>query len=506
MTHFSFTVDPEKIKSLPPAKRDRIVGVLREIDYLREHNPLAFYFPHEKQHILHKMGGVPVRCFYGGNQSGKTTFGLADNLIQALDEEDLPQHLRPYKYHRGAFLCRIMAPSFPVLETTLYVKLREMVPAHTLMGGSWQSAFDAVTRVLNFKNGSQFFFQTYMMDPKMMGGATLDRVHYDEEPPWAVREECRIRVLARGGDELFTLTPVEGLTWSYDEIWMKRGKEIEESVFVRPDSAIVQVDMDDNPALGKKEIELALEGLPRDLRAARKSGKFVAIHGLVYDSFRKERHVIPQVTELPPNVNVVVGIDPGIRNAAAVVWAYVTPDDDMVVFEEGYYEGETAATVSQNIHHINTLYGIKPLYYVIDPAARNKAHQTGRSDQMEYADHGIVAIAGQHEVPAGINRVKERIEADKMHITANCRHLIDEITKYRWKKPPRTGEDGPQKPVKKDDHLMDALRYVVMSRPYLPARPDGSDGETELEKMMREDMDPHSKSKNPPTEFGGIFY
>ena len=40
--------------------------------------------------------------------------------------------------------------------------------------------------------------------------------------------------------------------------------------------------------------------------------------------------------------------------------------------------------------------------------------------------------------------------------------------RYRWKQPPRTGEDGPQKPVKKDDHLLDALRYAVMSRPYLP--------------------------------------
>ena len=41
-----------------------------------------------------------------------------------------------------------------------------------------------------------------------------------------------------------------------------------------------------------------------------------------------------------------------------------------------------------------------------------------------------------------------------------------------------------EQPVKKDDHLLDALRYAVMSRPYLPIlRPENT--ETELETAMR---------------------
>lgn len=40
---------------------------------------------------------------------------------------------------------------------------------------------------------------------------------------------------------------------------------------------------------------------------------------------------------------------------------------------------------------------------------------------------------------------------------------------YRWAKPAKTSSEDPmEKPIKKDDHLLDALRYVVMARPFAP--------------------------------------
>jgi hypothetical protein len=52
---------------------------------------------------------------------------------------------------------------------------------------------------------------------------------------------------------------------------------------------------------------------------------------------------------------------------------------------------------------------------------------------------------------------------------ANCEETIKEFRMYRWSKPAKTSPEDPQeKPIKKDDHLLDALRYVVMARPYIP--------------------------------------
>jgi phage terminase large subunit-like protein len=495
-------IDREAIERLSGPEREQAEAVLAQLEAKRLSDPLAFYEPHAKQQLFHAFT-AQTKCFFGGNQSGKTWGGLADDIIQALDLDALPEHLRAYKKFEPPFLCRIMAESFPVLETTLIEKLQALLPESQLLGRSWKSAYEKDLRVLHFANGSKFFFMTYEQEVRKMGGASIDRVHFDEEPPLAVFNECRLRVMAHGGDLIFTMTPVFGLTWTYDHLWKNRGMQVTKDVYRGKDIEVVTVDMADNPTLGAKEIELALAGMSREEKAARKEGKFIALHGLIYADFHRDTHVTSE-RPIPENVNVVVGIDPGLRNFAGVIWAYLTPDDTMVVFREGYYHGLTAKQVCREILETNEDLGINPIYYVIDPAARNKEHQTGRSTQMEYADNGIVTIAGQNSVSAGINRVRERFQNERLFIQSNCTHLIDELQKYRWRKPPRTGEDGREAPVKKDDHLMDALRYAVMSRPYLPNAQEQRD-ETQLQRLMREDIESFSNPEEQNiSQFGGV--
>ncbi len=185
---------------------------------------------------------------------------------------------------------------------------------------------------------------------------------------------------------------------------------------------------------------------------------------------------------------------------AGVVWVYITPNSEMVVFDELALQGHTVSQVADAIKHINLKHGkdvgnqrvpISPRAYIIDPAARNVVHQTGRSDQMEFIDHGIVTIAGQNAIPAGINRVKERLQNGKLKIMANCPVLIDEFEKYRWTKSRFRTEDvddAKEAPVKTEDHLLDALRYVLMAR---PAAPDIREEVkmTPLEKAVQEDIE-----------------
>lgn len=495
-------INKEALESLGPVERLQAEEAVKGLEYARTHNPLAFYEPHYKQRAFHSFK-AQRKGFFGGTQSGKTTGGLADNIIQAVDRECLPPHLLPYKKFEPPFLCRIMAESFPVLETTLIPKLQDLLPVDQLVGGSWSTAYDKNLRVLYFQNGSKFFFMTYEQEVRKMGGASIDRVHFDEEPPLAVYNECKFRVTAHGGDLLFTMTPIFGITWSYSQLWQQRGEQVEKNIYVGGDFDCCTVEISENPAMGAKAVELALEGLSDEEKAARKEGRFIALHGLIYSDFSEKRHVVPE-RPLPKNVNVVVGIDPGIRNRTAVVWIYLTHDDLMVVFQEGYYHDMTVAQVAKEIQKTNADYDIAPLYYVIDPASRNKNHQTGRSDQMEYADHGIVTIAGQNSVTAGINRIKERFQSERIFVAENCVHLINELQMYRWKQPPKSGEDSRQAPVKKDDHLVDALRYAVMSRPYLPETVSTSK-ETRLERVMREHQEGFSNPQEMNiNQFGGV--
>lgn len=498
-----FEVDYEKLEKLPPRQRDVVYQALQEVEYKKRTRPLDFYEPHSKQTIFHKFW-EKVKVFAGGNQSGKTTAGIADDLIQACDRDSLPAHLLPYKKYDAPFHCRIMAPSIQVVETVLFPKIKELVPQAQLVGDSWSTAYDKQLRILHFKNGSQFNFFTYEQDISKLGGWTGHRIHYDEEPPEKFRGELQMRTMVKGGDEIFTMTPVEGMTWAYDEFGPLCEIAMNGPMWATDENlSVVVVDMEDNPALTSEAIEHALRGLSKQERQARKEGKFVAIHGLIYDDYDPEQHVVPMVA-LPENINVVVGIDPGIRHACGVIWAYLTPDDRMVVFEEGYYQGMTVREVCEQIHQINASYEIDPLYYVIDPAARNRNTHTGRSDQMEYSDHGIVTFAGQNAIRPGINRVKERLQTNRLFFTDNCTVIDRELKRYRWRKPPITGEDARELPMAKDDHLMDALRYVVMSRPYLPKESD-EQYESELETMMREDIEATSGEGKVSSEFGGLL-
>lgn len=495
-------INREALERLSGAERDQAEQILRRVQITRERNPLAFYEPHAKQQAFHSFT-AQTKCFFGGNQSGKTTGGLADDIIQAVDESALPDHLKPYKKFQPPFLCRIMAESFPVLETTLIQKLQELLPIDQLLGGSWKSAYERDLRVLHFQNGSKFFFQTYEMDVAKMGGASIHRVHFDEEPRLAVFNECRLRVMAKSGDLLFTMTPVQGMTWTHEQLWKRRGDQVDKDIYRAPDLDVVIVDMDDNPVLTEKDKALALAGMSKEEREARKEGRFVAMHGLIYGEFNKDNHVIPS-EPLPEAVNVVVGIDPGYKHPAGVVWAYLTPDDDMVVFHEERLEYNTAKQVCELIHAVNDEYGLNPIYYVIDPSARNKNHETGRNLQMEYADNGIVTIPGQHDRKAGWNRVRERFQRGALHITTDCPLIVEEIQQYRLKPQNRQGENTREEPVKLNDDLVDALRYLVMSRPYLPDRVIKTN-ETRLQRLMREDMERLSEPQAENIgQFGGV--
>lgn len=449
-----------------------------------------------------------VKNFFGGNQSGKTTAGLADDIIQALDVDDIPEHLREFKKFSPPFGCRILAPSVQVLELVIYEKLRELLPDHALMGGSWQKAYDKVLRLLRFKNGSMFQFMTYEQDVGKMGGATIQRIHYDEEPPRQHRIENRIRTLRYGGDEIFTLTPLSGLSWAYEELWEEKGEELSKNIFLNEKQSMgtVIVDMDDNPYLNEENKEAALRGLSEQEKDARKSGRFVHFAGLIYDDFDPHKHVV-EPFDLDPReqpFNVVVAIDPGYRFRCAVLYCAVMPDETMYIFDEIYEQEKSVGRIAEMIHQTNTMHGVLPIYYVIDPAARNRNHQTGRNDQMEYSDHGINTIAGQNEVGTGIGRVREKIQNEQLKIFSNCRNLIKEFTTYRWREGPRSGEDGKPTPVKTKDHALDALRYAVMSRPYAPVKPEHTN-ESQLERAFRLDRE-RGVMSGKTSEFGGVFY
>ena len=436
--------------------------LLAELHATLQRNPLQGFTPNpvwgdepESAQDRFLEAKTPVKAFFGGNRAGKTTIGTVDTLIQAVDSECLPKHLRPYKKWEPPFYCRVVAPAVASsLEGVMYPAYRQWCPKDQLKGNSFNKAFRKDTRTLHLKNGSWIQFMTNKMDLDDFGGAALHRIVYDEEPREDIRKECRMRLIDYGGEELFCMTPLQGLTWTYHDVYERRHD---------PHITVVRADMDSNPHLSEESKRLALDqgDLSKEEIKARKEGKFVALEGFVYPDFSDNHLVSPPHPEHLKGQNIVVGIDPGIR-WTAVVWTAFDNDNGALVFDEIKVDSRTVEDVAALIRERNAQWKVEPDYYVIDPSARNRSQASASGEGVESAFQrlGIYTTHGQNDLEAGIFQIKRRLQAGSLSISRQCADLIWEFFHYQADK----NSEKRYAVIKKDDHLLDALRYVCMAR------------------------------------------
>jgi hypothetical protein len=92
---------------------------------------------------------------------------------------------------------------------------------------------------------------------------------------------------------------------------------------------------------------------------------------------------------------------------------------------------------------------------VCDPAARGRSQRDGRQLLEDYRALGLHLTEAQNTVEAGLYQVWERLSTGRLKV---CRSLAN------WRKEARLyRRDDKGNIVKKEDHLMDATRYLVMS-------------------------------------------
>lgn len=481
----------------PAALEDpAVLDLLHRANTSLVENPLHLYVPHERQHLFHKHR-LKTRVFTGGNRSGKSTATVVDCLIQALDLDLIPQHLREYRIWDDKFYCRFVTPDYGRAFQSVLETIRLWTPQSQLCGGDWEKAFKDKDKVLWFANGNFFEFLTLEQDPKArFGGSARHRVVFDEEPSGdkgeEIREQCAMRLADYRGDELFGFTPLSGdLGWVFDEFWestaeSNEAERVGERCWVNQKLGIflVQADIDENPHISPEGREEALAKISPARLAAVKSGEFKAAKGLVYEEFDQQIHVVPEANiepEFVAGLEQLDCIDPGMTTEA-VLFAGIDDKNRLVVYDELTLTGR-AAIPEHAAERMATLregwrLSERAKYTLIDPAARSRDLASGERLGEAWVRAGVAVIYAQNDLEAGVLDVKRRMnhlievedpESGEMVrqpyplivISSRCRELIREMRKYRRK--PR--EDGKFGVVKKDDHHVDALRYLALARP-----------------------------------------
>ena len=498
-----FLVDEAALERLPLDQRRKAIAALADMAGGHKRNPLYRFdpldpngtgIPHVPQHRFlsshHTPDGIEAkwRLFIGGNRSGKTTAGLIADIIDCCDRDAVPPHLQKYKRWEAPMTMYFVAVSEKIIERIHMPILRAWCPKDQLVGNSVDKALNGKFNILHFKNGSSIQFMTQGMDVDAFQGSALSRVHFDEEPLWDhgrdIYGECAQRLVDYDGDVLLTFTPLNGMTWVYDRFyvpWSQQQPDREaaaEGWATIPDDSgefdfplyITTVSQDDNPTISAKGKAAALIGAAtEEEKRARKYGRFVSFAGRIFDDFARSKHVVPDEACLTRMKSgqmqaVIGGLDPGFRHQAAALWVGLD-EDGVWVFPELVLSRTVIPDVVAEVEKTRATLELPPVVFIADPAIARIDAQTGKTDQQAYAEAGLRTRAGNNDVRASINAIRNLIASNRLHIGASCEVLIDQMLRWRWKTGGRSEDASPERPVKRDDHAIDALRYAVMSLP-----------------------------------------
>ena len=265
------------------------------------------------------------------------------------------------------------------------------------------------------------------------------------------------------GDIFGTMTPLKGLTWVYNKIYLNENND--------DDIWHIHMEWADNPFLDKQEIQKLSSVMSKEELDARRYGLFGGASGLVYNEFDENIHVIEPFS-VPHEWYDTLSIDPGLKNPLSCHWYAVDWDGNIYVIAEHY------ASDKDIIYHSNCIKSICDMLQwpkshdgkieaLIDSAANQKTLASTRSVSELFYDYGIkVNSRVNKDLFSGIQRVKSYLKdaqgKARLFIFKNCINMIREIKSYFWK--------DEYTPVKKDDHSMDELRYYIMNKPDTPIK------------------------------------
>jgi phage terminase large subunit-like protein len=454
--------------------KEELVRLLLEKQRRQKDELLRYYNTGDKVHRkqldfhqdLHRN-----RWLFGGNRTGKTVGGAVEAVWRARGNHPYRQITRPqdgwvvsldYNVQRDVAQKEILRWLNPAWIKDIFVRSgRKDDPANAIIDFIVVESEQGGDSTIGFKSCDQ--------GRSKFQGTAKHWIWFDEEPPEEIYDECKMRTIDTRGDMWGTMTPLQGLTWVYDLIYLNERHDKQVKSWL--------MEWGDNPYLSPDEIAELESTMTEDEREARQFGKFVAMSGLVYKEFVEEIHVIDPI-DIPHEWYDTISIDPAIDVPLSAHFYAQDYDGNIYVMAEHYQAGMDIE------HHAGELFRIAGelgwpeydgyLYSLIDSAANAKTLAAEKSVVDLFYDYKIITNTEiDKDVWSGIQRVKQYLKLrpseqpavwprgkPKLFIFRTCPMLIKEIKSYRWK----PEADGP---IKRNDHAMDELRYYLKSKPEL---------------------------------------
>lgn len=471
----------------------KILEIEEELKLREERDRLSKYNTgekvHKKQLEFHKCT-KRNRWVFGGNRSGKTECGAVESIYLACG-------IHPYKPNKKDCFGWVVSLSQQVQRDVAQSKILHYLPPSrivdiTMLSGKKDSPEYGIIDQIRVKNAlggiSTIGFKSCDQGREKFQGSSLDFVWFDEEPPKDIYEECKMRVLDKRGEIFGTMTPLKGLTFIYDEIFLnsRNSKEVWYEF----------MEWGDNPFLNPEEVEELTASMSEEQLESRRYGRFKSNTGLVYPEFDENVHVI-EPFNIPSDWQDTVSIDPGLNNPLSAHWYAVDYDGTVYVVAEHFEAKKDIEYHSNAIKRISDFLGWKKdgqgrVEALIDSAANQKTLATNKSVTELFYENGInVNPKVNKDMFSGIQRVKQYLKITngkpKIYIFKTCVNLIRELKSYWW-------QEAGDVPKKYDDHCLDELRYYLMKRPDKPIlRQEKTEIQKDKERRIRRILNERKK-------------
>lgn len=346
------------------SKNDLVIKAQAALELERRYREekLLFYSPCSEKHKMFHCSTKPVRAIFGGNRSGKSFCGLMELLFHACLEKHPYTHIpNPKAGHYRIFTTR-----FSIAEEFIVPMLKEWVPKKWLRGQDWDEAYDSKFHILHGADGSMIDILTYDQDTSAAESVTIHGAWMDEEAPERMYSGTVSRLLSVKGFLLLTVTPLYGMSWAL-RIWRQGGS---------PSVDVFKFSIHDNKYLPHDYVKQMIEQWPEHERAARESGDFLEFQGIVYKEIDDQVHFLRDWKEPGYFCGVVFAMDPHPRKPTVGIWAMLTHNQTLIVFDEIEISG-TAKDIVNAIKERERQHKYPTQLRLIDPAANKQISGIG---------------------------------------------------------------------------------------------------------------------------------
>lgn len=201
--------------------------------------------------------------------------------------------------------------------------------------------------------------------------------------------------------------------------------------------------------------------------------QFNEFEGSVYWNYQEGVHVF-EPFPIPPHWPLFLGMDWGLSDPCAALLLTTNETGEIFVVAEYYRANRLLSDQCKEIRSMiaQARPDFRLDWAVIDPSAARRDQASGLNLLDQYREGGLPVTEANNRLHAGVALVQQALNVDpdrlnpitgklgapRLFISSRCPNLREQLINYRW------GPDS--KPLKGEDHAVDALRYAIARNPH----------------------------------------